>query len=115
MSFLDWMYEPDQRDRDIFGEIYNPPHKFRHGKWEEIARLEQPEDSDGNPVTIYECRYPARFFKLVVHPSQNSIGEPSQGYEITTGSGNEMGALAVQLARQIADGMIGFHHTEASK
>lgn len=108
------MYDPDDRDREIFGSLYSPPDRFRHGEWEKVAEIAKPEDSDGNPVTIYECRLPARFFKLVAHPSENTIGKPQPGFSLSTGSGDEMGELIVSMAKAIAGGMLDIDREEGA-
>lgn len=109
--FPSW-YSPDDRDRRLFGEQYAPPEKFEHGEWHKVA--EYPKTTgDGQACEIYECRMPARFFKLVALDSANSIDKPRAGFALSTGSGDGVGTLMVSLAKAIADGMIGPERHEA--
>lgn len=97
----------DRRDRKIFAKIeksYAPPLRFEHGKTELVAKLE-PE-GDGQTVEIYETRLPARFF-TVVGIERHDGGYDRPAFTITTGSGDEVGALAVEIAIAAAQGMIG--------
>lgn len=100
------LYSPDARDAALFGDHYAPPERFSHGGWHKVAEFPKTAE-DGQPCEIYECRYPARFFKLVALESRNSIDEPKTGFALSTGSGDEVGALMVALATQIAGGMVG--------
>jgi hypothetical protein len=102
---IDSWYTPDHRDRDVFGDDYNPPQVFVHGESHLIATLDPSPNSDGQQVLIYECRLPARFFTIKVMPGLNSIGEPNEGVCIGTGSGD--GTLAYQIAQGFQTGMLG--------
>lgn len=102
-------YLPDDRDREIFGDRYQPPEKFEHGKEYLVAQYEKdPDNGDGNPVEIYESRWPARSFKLIALDSTNSLGELIPGGVLSTGSGDEVGRLMVTLAQEIVRGMVSF-------
>lgn len=111
MDWIDFLYKADKRDQAIFGEIlkyYNPPEVFPHGPWALVASLpKNPPDGDGHACEIYECRVPARFFRLVVLPGKNSMGEISPGWAMSTGSGDEAGKLIVQIAKAVTEGMLG--------
>lgn len=111
MSGPDHMYLPDRRDREIFGSRYIPPDVFLHGEWHLVARFEKHEaDGDGAVVEIDESRLPARFFRLRIVQSGNSVGEQHfTGACIKTGSGDEVGQLLVAIAEQISNGMIGIY------
>jgi hypothetical protein len=102
------LYEPDPRDRALFGKRYIKVGKFSHGDWQTVARFEKDrEDGDGQAVEIDECRLPARFFRLRVLAAKDSMGKPQPGFVLTTGSGDEVGALMVKLAEAVAGGMVG--------
>lgn len=101
----------DNRDKEIFGALlaqwYCPPDRFEHGEWHKVASIPKRKGSDGQPSVIYESRLPARFYKVEVLDSKNSIGEPTKGFTLSTGSGDDMGKLCVQIALAARDGMIG--------
>jgi hypothetical protein len=102
---LDFLYEPDERDRAIFGKFYIEPGVFPHA--EEVLVARYPKDGgDGQPCEICECRLPARFYTLKALESSNSIGNVQPAYEIGTGSGDEIGRLIHEFAIQAARGMI---------
>jgi hypothetical protein len=101
------MYDPDERDRAIFGEYYAPEvEEFEHAAWHMVARIPKT-GGDGQPVEIDECRMPARFFRLRALPDVAGSGRPRPAFALTTGSGDEMGQLMVTLGRVIAAGMVG--------
>jgi hypothetical protein len=101
----DWY---NARDREMFGKFWVGPQTFPYGEEVLVARLpKDPEDGDGYPSEIYVTAMPARFFKLVVLPSTNSINEPRFGFTLTTGSDDEMGKLVLEIAKAAAQGMIG--------
>lgn len=107
MTFWNSMYAPDARDREIFGDLYDPPVQFEHGKWHRVLRIEKdPIDGDGQTVEIDECRMPARFFRLRALADVNSVGDPNPAFVFATGSGDDMDHLVVQMARAIAGGML---------
>lgn len=70
--------------------------------WEPIATF-PATSTDGHAATVEVWRCPARFYRVRV------AGQP---YEITTGSGDKMKALAYRLAGAIAGGIIAFHPAE---
>lgn len=109
MDALDFLYEPTaKRGMLNLGREYQPPEKFRHGEWELVAEMKKdPEDGDGQSVRVFECRMPARFFKLEAAADANSCGEEQQPFVVTTGSGDEMGHLIGELAKAITQGMLG--------
>jgi hypothetical protein len=107
---MDFLYEPTAK-RGILnlGREYRPPEKFRHGEWELVADMKKaPEDGDGQSVKVFECRMPARFFKLEAMADANSMGEAQAPFVVTTGSGDEMAHLIGELAKAVTQGMIGF-------
>lgn len=99
-------YCPDEQDKAVFGEKYSPPEEFEHAKWYKVADYPK-QGGDGQPAEVYECRWPAQFYKVVALPSTNSVGRRNEGWALSTGSGYEMARLAVKLAEAAADGMIG--------
>jgi hypothetical protein len=111
---FDNLYYPDDRDRAIFGESYDPPEKFTHGGWHQVVGIpKEYPDSDGQAVAIDECRMPTRFFRLRMLPGVNSIGVPYRtDITLSTGSGDDMGRILFELGKQIAAGMIGFDIAE---
>lgn len=74
------------------GKLYQPPARIE-SEWQLVATVSK--DGDGHEVQVFECRLPAQFYKLEVH-----------GFEVSTGSGREMGELIGKLAIEIARGMI---------
>src|SRR5438105_10878099 len=112
--FLDRLFEgDDERDRAIFEPIkqfHKPPKRFIHTGWQLVAELpKDPQDGDGQIARIYEERMPARFFKVEAVAGSNSVGEAKPGFALSTGSGDEMGALCVRIAQAIALGMLGLN------
>lgn len=111
---IDSMYDGfDARDVEIFRALdkawFVPCGRFTHGEWQKIFDIPKGEYSgDGSPCAIFECRMPARFFKLEVYDSKNSIGEPSAGFSLSTGSGDDMGKLISQIAIAVRRGMLGW-------
>lgn len=99
-AFFEPLYLPDDRDRAIFGAAYIPPVRFRHGEWTCVASY-AAVGGDGRVVEVDECRMPARFFRLRAHATAS---RPS--FVLTTGSGDDMGALVVAMAKAIAGGML---------
>lgn len=110
-GFLGKLYAgDDRRGADIFAPItewHRPPAQFEHGVEHLVADIPKVEGSDGHPCRIYETRMPARFFKLEVLDSENSVGQPMKGFCLSTGSGDDVGRLIVQIALAVRDGMIG--------
>ena len=98
----------DARDYEIaaFGERWIGPKRFK--PWEEthVATFEKHEGGDGQTVNVYCSAAPARFYKLHVLAGANSCNEPQAAYKVCTGSGAHQ--LAADLAKAIAEGMIGF-------
>ncbi len=106
---IDFLYKGnDPRDQRIFeGLNYEGPEVFSHCDWHTVARIPKRSGGDGQDCEIQESRMPARFFWLIVRPSENSVGEPIDGWVLSTGSGDDVGALMVAIAKMVSDGMIG--------
>lgn len=65
-----------------------------------LLRAFEPHQ-DGARAQVWVARYPAQFYRL-------TTGD----LEITTGSGPDIGALMMDLAQAISEGMVGFRaHT----
>lgn len=122
--FMQSMYDSgDERDAVIFAKViqyYKPPRTFRHGEWELVATIPK-NGNDGQPVEIWECRLPARFFRLVALPAsytykidkrrgpgKRTVTVHRKPGVLSTGSGDERGQLMVDLALEISEGMVGF-------
>ena len=102
----DFLYESG---KDFYPYGFEPPEKFEHWKETLIAKINSDGDSDGYDVEIYETRAPARFFKIKVLPTKNSVGEIKGGFSVSTGSGgDDMLKFVSQIADKIVNGMIGF-------
>lgn len=99
--------------KNLLSDLYNEKNPiqalgstYRHpkGGFPESGALVKvasiPAGEDGRSVEIYECRHPAAFYTIRVLPDQKGAG-----YTLTTGSGQ--GELAGQIAKAIADGMLG--------
>lgn len=102
---FDILYGPREKILSL-GKAYKPPKKFQHGKWEMIASLKKKHE-DGLDVEVYECRLPARSFKVVVKDGTDSTGKASKGFSLSTGSGDDMGELCGMIAKAASEGMIG--------
>ena len=111
---FDCLYDPDDRDRDIFGDAYLPPVRFEHGEWHLVARY-RPESEDGQAVEVDELRMPARFYRLRALPCANSVGTPVRGWTLSTGSGDAMGSLLAWVARSVAQGMLSWRDAEGNR
>lgn len=103
---LEALYDPDERDRAIFGEHYISGGPFVYGEWRLVARF-QKRGGDGQDVEIDECRMPARFFRLRALAGRDSVDGALPAFTLSTGSGDEVGQLMVALAQQIVMGMVG--------
>jgi hypothetical protein len=108
---FDSMYEADERGQEIFyalGDAYSPPPIFRHGEWELVATLpKESATSDGYETRVYECRMPARFFKVEAVADTDYQGVPRSGFALSTGSGDRQGELIAEMALAIQRGMLG--------
>jgi hypothetical protein len=82
-----------------------PGRDLKHFEWELMVNIPK-QGSDGRSCKIYEMRCPSRFFKLVAETSSNRKGEPKVAWEMSSGSGDEMGALIVRLALAVSEGML---------
>lgn len=113
MTIFDSLYDAyDERDREIFGDLYQPKVlRFEHGVETEILRL--AGTGDGQDVVVTETRMPARAFAVHVAalPDREfqylGLVKGKPAVVISTGTGDEMGALALAIAKAIAKGMLG--------
>ena len=108
------IHDSDDRRNPLkaLGEYHKPPKSFEHAKDTLVATI--PADADGYPVNVYESRWPTRFYKVVAMENKNS-GKLRPGFEITTGSGDDMGELAAQIALQLSRGMLGIRPLRKKK
>jgi hypothetical protein len=81
------------------GEVYPEQEEFL------IARYPKPAGSDGHDVEVYATSCPAMFYRIVAKETFNSMEEPRNGFEITTGSG--MDVWVAETAKLISMGMVG--------
>ena len=104
--------------KDIFDDLYKracrpeiqglpgykkPKKFFQYGSWKLVADMEG--EGDGQRVKVYECRMPARFYKIEALPTPNSVGEMSAGFTLSTGSSEAK--LVADIANAIREGMLG--------
>ena len=107
---MGFLYNADARDRAIFdGLEYCGPETFSQGSWHNVA-IVKCTNGGGHDVVIQECRLPARFWRLHVLPSKTYDGKPLAGWAMSTGSGDDMGRLIVQMALAIAGGMLSMNY-----
>lgn len=111
-SIMDSLYETDESDRNLDPD-YNAPDKFPYGDWVKIAEFKG--EGDGQDCKVYECRMPARFYKVEAFDTPNSVGKINKGFALSTGSGTEMGKLIFAIARAISEGMIGLASNNESE
>ena len=100
------MYEARDYEIAAFGQRWVGPKSFKPWVETHVATYEKHSGGDGQTVNVYCSAAPARFYKLSVLAGANSVGEPQAAYEVNTGSGQHQ--LTADLAKAIAEGMIGF-------
>lgn len=100
-------FPPYPEERATFGKHWIGPESYRIHKESLIARYESDEDSDGQTVEVYCYPAPARFYKIRVLDSPNSIGEMQKGFEMGTGS--SCAKLAADIAEAVSEGMLGLN------
>jgi hypothetical protein len=105
-DIFDFLYN-EELPIKCLAELYTPPKHFEYGVRYAVANIPKESGSDGQDCVIYEERWPARFFTLVVKDTANSVGEIEQGFTMSTGSGDEMGELIAEIAIAISQGMLG--------
>lgn len=104
---IDFLYEAYQDDIEAFGPNWCGPQKFDYGKWALVAEY-GASNSDGQPVSVYCCAMPARFYRLLV-----AATDSKPAYHVRTGTIG--GKRAAALAKEIAQGMVGFHASDGSE
>lgn len=92
------LYDEAQRLPGIEPSIFGADPEWR------LLRTYEPTSDDGRPAKVWVLRAPAQFYRLT-----------SGDVEITTGSGPTMGILMCDLARAVADGMVGFAGSRRSE
>jgi hypothetical protein len=110
---FDFLYEPYEKEKAVFGEHWCGPNKYDPWKPAIIAVYTKPDGSDGQTVTVYCVATPARFYELEVSEGKDSIGERQNGYKITTGSG--LAEVAALIAKEISTGMLEFEPNDNDK
>ena len=76
-----------------------------HHEWRtERTYPKTPPDGDGQEADVQVARYPAAFYRVVVHEGSNSVGESEPGFVLATGSG--MSKLAHEIAKAVSEGML---------
>lgn len=106
------LYQEHKPIKSLGKRYKHPVSGFEHGQHACVAIVLKEEGGDGQTCQVFEERMPAVFYAVRVSPGINSVGELKPGYEITTGSGQEMGELAGEIAKAISSGMISFKHDE---
>jgi hypothetical protein len=107
---MQFMYEARIEERHAFGSNWCGPDIFPHATDVVVARYEKTCD-DGFVVEITCYALPARCYRVVALPGENSCNEPRPGFTLSTGSGNEARNWCIMTARLIADGMISSRDT----
>lgn len=106
LNALGVMYRVRPDDRRAFGERWCcGVDEFPHGQDVLVARYPKTHE-DGQPVDVYVCALPARFYQLEVPASADSGGQSRPGYRIETGSGNHCQVMVAMIAEALAGGML---------
>lgn len=96
-----------ESDAKLFGKRWIGPERL--DSYEPTLAAKFPKvGGDGHDVEVYVQAAPARFYTVKALPGKNSVDEPQAGFEVTTGSGEDIGRLAIKIAEAISEGMIGF-------
>lgn len=99
---MEHLYNGHRYELTALGAAYQPPKRFAHGDWTLVAEI--PAQPDGHPVRVYECRMPARFFRVEALPAMSFDGASKPGWAIETGT--VPGDLVAALALGVAGGTI---------
>lgn len=76
-----------------------------HHDWRtERSYPKSPPDGDGQEADVQVARYPAAFYRVVVHEGSDSVGGIKPGFVLATGSG--MSKLAHEIAKAVSEGML---------
>lgn len=83
----------------ILGKDYKLPKEFIYGEWTLVASLPKIKDCPGFPVEIYECRMPARLFKIRALDYLDSMNGSRKGFILSTGSIDQelVGRMALEI------------------
>jgi hypothetical protein len=106
---MDFLYEARSDDVSLFGEHWCGPDRFEPHEWTKVARYEAEKGGDGQHAEVWCMAMPARFYSVRVFAHPNSCDEPQPDWPfcLTTGSGREMAVLCIQIAENVANGMLG--------
>ncbi len=101
-TFFTDLYQARNPEIAAFGAAWCGPSRYEHGEDVLIARYSG--DGDGQPVEVYVCAMPARFYRIRVLAAVDYQGRAKAPWELATGSG--MAVLAGEMAAAIAGGML---------
>lgn len=108
MSRMVDLFSVRDYEREAFLGHWCGPDELPYGEDVLIATYpKDPPDGDGQSVNVYCCALPARFYTLKVEAGQNSVEEPKDNYEVSTGSGQHL--LAADIAEAISTGLLTFY------
>lgn len=100
-----WYTKRIEEIKEVYGDLkYIGPETFEPYKWTTTAII-NARSSDGYKCEIQESWAPATFYRLIAHPH----GEQKEGWILSTGSGSEVGRMLVEVSKEVACGMIGWH------
>jgi hypothetical protein len=105
-KMLSSFYIIEPEEKEVFGDHWCGPDKYKYGEDTLIAKYPVTENTDGQSVEIYCCALPARFYKLHVLESLNSLDKIQPAYTISTGS--SAWNIAALIAKNITNGMLEF-------
>jgi hypothetical protein len=101
---MDTFYTPCVSEVTAFGENWCGPDQYEPWKDVLVARYESSYESDGQPVEVWGCAAPARFYRIKALQGRNSVGALLGPWELGTGSG--MAEQAAMIAKAISEGML---------
>lgn len=99
-----WYAVRNEEIKEVYGDLkYIGPETFEPHKWTTTAIIKA--SWDGYRCEIQESHARAVFYRLIAHPHK----EQKEGWILSTGSGPAIGRMLVDMAREIAAGMVGWH------
>lgn len=96
----------DEKEKAAFGSHWCGPAKFSKHGMDLVAKYDDEPDNDGQPAEVYCSACPAMFYIIKALPGANSVGDKKSGWQMGTGSGDEMRSLAIEMAKAVAGGML---------
>ena len=91
-----------RKDRAVFGKNWCGPDVLDHYKASVCARYKGY--GDGMDVEVVIEAAPARFYKIIAKSGVNSVGHPTNGFTLSTGTIDA--ELVVGMAEAIAEGCL---------